>query len=106
MARELKAPDWRLESVITDNGSEFRSKVFGQGVDELGVRQRRIRAGRPTSNGNVERLEQMILELCWRAVLRPLVPKPLSLEQDLRPRPHRPADARKECRRTSSTVPT
>lgn len=84
VARELKAAGWRLESVITDNGSEFRSREFGQAVDELSVRQRRIRAGRPTSNGNVERLQQTILEECWRpSFARSLVPKISALELDL-----------------------
>ena len=55
MASELARAGWRLEAVITDNGSEFRSGHFGEGLDRLGVEQRRIRAGCPTSNGHVER---------------------------------------------------
>ena len=46
--------------------------------------ERRIRAGRPTSNGHVERLQQTILEECWRpAFARSLVPKLTALERDL-----------------------
>jgi transposase InsO family protein len=48
------------------------------------VQQRRIRAGRPTSNGHVERLQLTILEECWRpAFARSLVPKSTALQQDL-----------------------
>jgi transposase InsO family protein len=43
--------------VTTDNGSEFRAKDFGHAVEALGARQRFIRAGRPNSNGCVERAQ-------------------------------------------------
>jgi len=70
--------------VTTDNGSEFRAKDFGQAVDALGARQRFIRAGRPNSNGCVERVQLTILEECWRpAFARSLVPKSTALAQDL-----------------------
>jgi transposase InsO family protein len=81
---ELSAAGWRLEAVITDNGSEFRAHAFGERLAALGVQQRRIRAGRPTSNGHVERLQQTILEECWRpSFARSLVPKLTALERDL-----------------------
>jgi len=84
VARELKAAGWRLEQVICDNGSEFRAKEFELACLAVGARRRHIRAGRPTSNGNVERLQQTILEECWRpAFARSLVPKVTALEQDL-----------------------
>ena len=38
---------WELETVMTDNGSEFRSRQFGETVAALGARQRFIQAGRP-----------------------------------------------------------
>jgi transposase InsO family protein len=48
------------------------------------VQQRFIRAGRPTSNGHVERLQQTILEECWRpSFARSLVPKYTALRKDL-----------------------
>lgn len=85
VASELARAGWRLEAVITDNGSEFRARHFGAGLERLGVEQRRIRAGRPTSNGHVERLQQTILEECWRASFaRSLVPKLTALERDLK----------------------
>src|SRR3954469_4832713 len=76
VARELKAAGWKLSEVTTDNGSEFRAKDFRAEVAELGARQRFIRAGRPNSNGCVERVQLTILEECWRpAFARSLVPK-------------------------------
>jgi len=84
VAAELRTAGWRLEEVICDNGSEFRSKEFGAAVEELGARQRFIKAGRPNSNGCVERLQLTILEECWRpAFARSLVPKMTALQRDL-----------------------
>ncbi len=84
VARELAAASWKLREVTTDNGSEFRSREFGGAVDALGARQRFIKAGRPNSNGCVERLQLTILEECWRpAFARSLVPKITGLQRDL-----------------------
>jgi transposase InsO family protein len=84
VATELAQAGWKLENVSTDNGSEFRSKEFVDALTRLGVRQRRIRAGRPTSNGQVERLQLTILEECWRpSFSRSLVPKLTALQRDL-----------------------
>jgi transposase InsO family protein len=84
VARELAAAGWKLREVTTDNGSEFRAREFGDSVDELGARQRFIRAGRPNSNGCVERVQLTILEECWRpAFARSLVPKMTALSKDL-----------------------
>jgi transposase InsO family protein len=85
VASELARAGWRLQAVISDNGSEFRSGDFSDRLSELVVEQRRIRAGRPTSNGHVERLQQTILEECWRpSFARSLVPKLTALERDLK----------------------
>jgi transposase InsO family protein len=84
VAAELAAAGWKLGEVTTDNGSEFRAKHFGAAVDALGGRQRFIRAGRPNSNGCVERVQLTILEECWRpSFARSLVPKKTALAQDL-----------------------
>jgi transposase InsO family protein len=84
VARELKAAGWKLREVTSDNGSEFRSRQFGDAVEQLGARQRFIKAGRPNSNGCVERLQLTILEECWRpAFARSLVPKTTALQRDL-----------------------
>ena len=85
VASDLAAVGWRLEAVITDNASEFRSRHFREGLGRRAVEQRRIRAGRPTANGHVERLQQTIPEECWRpSFARSLVPKLTALERDLK----------------------
>jgi transposase InsO family protein len=66
VARDLKAAGWRLERVLTDNGNEFRSVAFTETLERLGAHHSRIRAGRPQTNGHVERLHRTILEECWR----------------------------------------
>jgi transposase InsO family protein len=84
VAADLRAHGWRLERVLSDNGSEFRSQVFGDTVRELGARQTFIRAGRPATNGAVERVQRTILEECWRpSFARSLVPKLTGLTRDL-----------------------
>jgi transposase InsO family protein len=84
VAHELACAGWKLREVTTDNGSEFRARDFQAAVSALGARQRFIRAGRPNSNGCVERVQLTILEECWRpAFARSLVPKKTALAQDL-----------------------
>jgi transposase InsO family protein len=84
VARELAAAGWKLKEVTTDNGSEFRAGDFGRAVTQLGAQQRFIRAGRPNSNGCVERAQLTILEECWRPTFaRSLIPKMTALAQDL-----------------------
>ncbi len=62
----------------------FRAKEFAGAVAEVGARQRRIKAGRPNSNGCVERLQLTILEECWRpAFARSLAPRTTALVKDL-----------------------
>jgi transposase InsO family protein len=84
VATELKAAGWKLREVTSDNGSEFRAREFRDEVDRLGAQHRFIKAGRPNSNGCVERLQLTILEECWRpAFARALVPKLTGLQRDL-----------------------
>jgi transposase InsO family protein len=84
VAADLAAHGWHLERVLTDNGSEFRSRIFGDALRELGASQTFIRAGRPATNGAVERVQRTILEECWRpAFARSLVPKLTGLTRDL-----------------------
>ncbi len=47
--------------VINANCSEFGSHELVDRFDEVKVRQRRIRAGEPSPNGNVERGQLTIL---------------------------------------------
>ncbi len=84
VARELAQAGWKLKEIGSDNGSEFRSNQFRDAVKQLDARQRFIKAGRPNSNGCVERLQLTILEECWRpAFARSLVPKMTALQRDL-----------------------
>ena len=69
---------------MTDNASEFRSQEFNQALTQLDVKHIYIRAGRPTSNGCVERVQQTLLEECWKpAFARYLTPKYTGLQRDL-----------------------
>jgi transposase InsO family protein len=84
VAKELAGRGWRLEAVTTDNASEFRSQEFNATLAALGVGHLSIRAGRPTSNGCVERVQQTLLEECWKpAFARYLTPKYTGLRRDL-----------------------
>jgi transposase InsO family protein len=84
VAKELAAAGWKLRAITTDNGQEFRSFDFQDAVSALGVEQRFIRAGRPQTNGVVERAHRTILEECWRPTFaRSLVPRYTALRRDL-----------------------
>jgi transposase InsO family protein len=84
VARELADRGWPLEAVMTDNGSEFRSHEFRRAVAALGDEHRFIHAGRPQTNGCVERVQGTILEECWKpAFARYLIPKITGLQRDL-----------------------
>jgi transposase InsO family protein len=75
VAEDLAARGYALEKVMTDNASEFRSQDFERAVHQVGARHIFIRAGRPQTNGCVERVQETILEECWKPGLRP-VPHP------------------------------
>ena len=82
VARELAAAGWKLKAISTDNGSEFRARSFREAL--LPAQQRFIRAGRPQTNGCVERVQRTILEECWRPTFaRSLVPRYTALRRDL-----------------------
>jgi hypothetical protein len=59
--KELSKRGWKLEAAMTNNASEFRSQEFNHALAQLGVKHVHIRAGRPTSNGCVERVQQTLL---------------------------------------------
>lgn len=65
VAKDLQAAGWQLERILTDNGNEFGRREFDARLP-AGVRHTQIRAGRPQTNGHVERLQRTILEECWR----------------------------------------
>ena len=84
VARELAAAGWKLKAITTDNGQKFRSFEFQDAVRRLAVEQRFIRAGRPQTNGAIERVQGTILEECWRPTFaRSLVPHYTALRRDL-----------------------
>ena len=85
VADDLVAAGWKLKAVTTDNGSEFRAEPFARSIYAVGAKQRFIRAGRPQTNGAVERVQRTILEECWRpSFARALVPRYTALKRDLR----------------------
>jgi transposase InsO family protein len=84
VAADLAARGWKLERVMSDNAAEFRSAAFQATIAKLQARHRFIRAGRPQRNGCVERVQQTILEECWKpAFARYLIPKQTGLRFDL-----------------------
>ena len=84
VAKDLSTRGWRLEAVMNDNASEFRSKEFKNTLQHLGARQVFIHAGRPQTNGCVERVQGTILEECWKpAFARYLIPKITGLQREL-----------------------
>ena len=69
---------------MNDYAQEFRSATFAQTVARLGARPTFIRAGRPQTNGCVERVQQTILDECWKpAFARYLIPNQTGLRLDL-----------------------
>jgi transposase InsO family protein len=84
VAADLAARGWALEKVMSDNASEFRSAEFEAAVQRVGARHLFIRAGRPQTNGVVERVQETILDECWKpAFARYLIPKYTGLRLDL-----------------------
>lgn len=62
VARELNGAGWKLERVLSDNGSEFGQLALGDTLQKLQTYHSCIHAGRPQTNGHVERLHRTILE--------------------------------------------
>jgi transposase InsO family protein len=84
VAQELLLRGIRLERVMTDNASEFRAQRFQDTLRQLQVRHTRIHAGRPQTNGSVERVQGTILQECWKpAFARYLVLKLTGLQREL-----------------------
>jgi transposase InsO family protein len=51
----------RIERVLTDNGSAYRSRAYASTLAGLGVRHRRTRPYRPQTNGKAERFIKTLL---------------------------------------------
>jgi transposase InsO family protein len=61
---DLASRGLSLDKIMSDNASEFRSAEFEAAVQRVGARHLFIRAGRPQTNGGVERVQ----ETSWRSV--------------------------------------
>ena len=69
VAADLTTNGWTWKAASTDNGNEFRARLFADTLESLGVEHRFIKAGRPQSNGKVERVQRTILEECYQPAL-------------------------------------
>ena len=85
VAADLAARGWEFETVMSDNGSEFVHAEFGETRSPPSAPvQRFIHAGRPQTNGCVERVQGTILEECRKpSFARHLIPKQNGLRRDL-----------------------
>ena len=54
----------RVQRILTDNGSAYRSRVFGRVLRRLGIEHTRTRPYRPQTNGKVERWIRTVLSEC------------------------------------------
>jgi transposase InsO family protein len=52
----------KIQRVLTDNGSCYRSRLFAQTLTDAGIRHKRTRPYRPQTNGKVERFNRILLE--------------------------------------------
>ena len=52
----------RVERVLTDNGSAYRSRMFANTAQKLDIKLKRTRAYRPQTNGKVERFNRTLME--------------------------------------------
>lgn len=68
VARDLAGWGWEWEAATTDNGNEFRSEEFTTTLEKLDVGHRRIRSGRPQTNGKVEQVQNTILREFWQPI--------------------------------------
>lgn len=59
-----------LESVLTDNGSEFIGAKFQQMLQQYDIQHNRIPKGKPMLNGCCERFQRTILEEFYQPIFR------------------------------------
>lgn len=59
-----------LESIVTDNGSEFIATQFKQLLIDYEIEHHRIPKGKPMLNGYCERFQRTILDECYKVVFR------------------------------------
>ncbi len=51
----------RIERMLTDNGSAYRSRAYAAALDQLAIRHKRTRPYRPQTNGKAERFIKTLL---------------------------------------------
>jgi len=51
----------RIERMLTDNGSSYRSNAYGDALARHGIRHKRTKPFRPQTNGKAERFVQTLL---------------------------------------------
>jgi hypothetical protein len=84
VAADLNRWNHTWTAATTDNGNEFRSDLFTDTLQQLGVEHRFIRAGRPQTNGKAERVQGTLLEEFYQPTLIGYVqPSITGLRQDL-----------------------
>ena len=84
VAADLTQSGWKWRAATTDNGNEYRAAQFRATLTELGIDHRFIRAGRPQTNGKVERVQRTLLEELYQPALIGYVePSITGLRQDL-----------------------
>lgn len=69
VAQDLTRKGWKWKRASTDNGNEFKAGTFRTTLGELDVAHRFIKAGRPQSNGKVERVQGTMLEEFYQPAL-------------------------------------
>ena len=69
IAADLSGWGWTWTAATTDNGNEYRAEDFRATLNRLGVDHRFIRAGRPQTNGKVERVQGTLLEEFYQPTL-------------------------------------
>jgi transposase InsO family protein len=81
---DLSEWGWQWDAVTTDNGNEFRSQLFRDTIEGLGVDHRFIRAGRPQTNGKVELVQGTFVQELYQPTLIGYVePSITGLRRDL-----------------------
>ena len=84
VADDLTTFGWDWHAATTDNGNEYRSQLFRDTLESLGVTHRYIKAGRPQTNGKVERVQRTLQEELYQpALLGYTEPSITGLRQDL-----------------------
>jgi transposase InsO family protein len=84
VATDLEKWGWDWDAATTDNGNEFRAELFRDTIEGLGVEHRFIRAGRPQTNGKVERVQgTFVQELYQPTLIGYVTPSITGLRRDL-----------------------